>query len=83
MAEIIQVFFALGILISIAKVAGFIATRFGQPAVLAGVLSGHSLLNWLHIAVLFPDATSVEHTMIEFAEIDVLFLMIAAGLEVI
>src|SRR5688572_6017250 len=59
MTEIIQVFFAIGLLISIAKTFGFIATRFGQPAVLgellAGVLIGPSVVNLLHIAVLFPD----------------------------
>jgi Kef-type K+ transport system membrane component KefB len=86
MTEMIQVFFALGLLISIGKTFGFIATRFNQPAVLgellAGVLIGPSLLNLLHIAVLFPDGANIEHSMIEFAEIGVLFLMFSAGLEV-
>ncbi|CAG0998404.1 hypothetical protein ARNL5_03869, partial [Anaerolineae bacterium] len=38
--------------------------------------------NLLHIASLFPDGSSVEHTLIEFAEIGVVLLMFSAGLEV-
>ena len=86
MSEVIQLFFALGILITIAKTLGYIATRFGQPAVLgeliAGVIIGPSVINLLHIAALFPNGTSVEHTVIEFAEIGVVLLMFSAGLEV-
>jgi Kef-type K+ transport system membrane component KefB len=86
MSEVIQLFFALGLLITIAKTLGYIATRFGQPAVLgelvAGVLVGPSVLNLLHIAALFPEGSSIEHTLIEFAEIGVVLLMFSAGLEV-
>jgi len=86
MSEVIQLFFALGILITIAKIFGYLATRFGQPAVLgeliAGVIMGPSVINLLHIGALFPTGTSVEHTVIEFAEIGVLLLMFSAGLEV-
>ena len=73
MSEMIQLFFALGILITIAKIFGYLATRFSQPAVLGelivGVTIGPSLINLLDIGVLFPNGTSVEHTVIEFAEI--------------
>lgn len=86
MSEVIQLFFALGVLIIIAKAFGYIATRFGQPAVLgeliAGVLLGPSVIDLLHIPGLFPDGASVEHTVIEFAELGVLLLMFSAGLEV-
>ncbi len=86
MSEVIQLFFALGVLITVAKIFGYIATRFGQPAVLgeliAGVVLGPSVINLLHITALFPDGASVEHTVIEFAEIGVVLLMFSAGLEV-
>src|SRR5688572_21007628 len=86
MSEVIQLFFALGLLITIAKTLGYLATRLGQPAVLgeliAGVLIGPSILNLLHIAALFPNGSSIEHTLIEFAEIGVVLLMFSAGLEV-
>ncbi len=34
MSEVIRLLFVLGVLITIAKTFGYIATRFGQPAVL-------------------------------------------------
>jgi len=86
MSEVIQLFFALGLLITIAKLFGYAASRFGQPSVLgeliAGVIVGPSVINLLHIEALFPNGTSVEHTIIEFAEIGVVLLMFSAGLEV-
>jgi Kef-type K+ transport system membrane component KefB len=86
MSESIQLFFALGILITTAKTLGYVATRFSQPAVLgeliAGVIVGPSVIHLLHVAALFPDGPSVEHTVIEFAEIGVVLLMFSAGLEV-
>ncbi|NJL55669.1 cation:proton antiporter [bacterium] len=86
MSEVIQLFFALGILITIAKTMGYIAAHFGQPSVLgeliAGVILGPSVINLLHTVALFPNGSSVEHTIIEFAEIGVVLLMFSAGLEV-
>jgi Kef-type K+ transport system membrane component KefB len=86
MTEITQLFFALGILIPLAKLCGYLSTRLNQPAVLgeliAGVLIGPSLINFLHIPALFPDGANVEHTIIEMAEIGVLLLMFSAGLEI-
>jgi Kef-type K+ transport system membrane component KefB len=86
MREIIQLFLALGLLISIAKAFGYLATRINQPAVLgellAGVIIGPSVINLLHISALFPDGAGIEHAIIEFAELGVLFLMFSAGLEV-
>jgi Kef-type K+ transport system membrane component KefB len=86
MSEVIQLLFALGVLITIAKAFGYVATRFGQPSVLgeliAGVMVGPSVINLLHIPALFPSGASIEHTVIEFAEIGVVLLMFSAGLEV-
>lgn len=86
MTEIVQLFLALGIIITIAKAFGYLSARIGQPAVLgeliAGVLIGPSILNLLHSPSLFPNGSSVEHTVIEVAELGVLLLMFSAGLEV-
>lgn len=86
MTEIVQLFLALGIIITVAKAFGYLTSRFGQPAVLgeliAGVLIGPSILNLLRTPGLFPDGASVEHTVIEIAELGVLLLMFSAGLEV-
>lgn len=86
MSEVIQLFLALGVLITLAKTCGYIATHFKQPAVLgeliAGVIVGPSLINLLHIPALFPLGESVEHTIFEFAELGVLLLMFSAGLEI-
>src|SRR5690242_3020184 len=86
MTEIVQLFLALGILIPVAKIAGYVASRFDQPAVLgeliAGVIIGPSLLNLLHISAIFPAGAEIEHTIIEMAEIGVLLLMFSAGLEI-
>lgn len=86
MSEVIQLFLGLGILIAVAKIFGYAATRISQPAVLgeliAGVIVGPSVINLLHITALFPNGNSIEHTIIEFAEIGVVLLMFTAGLEV-
>lgn len=86
MSETIQLFLAIGLLITIAKTLGYVATRFGQPAVLgeliAGVLVGPSVFNILHSLAVFTDGSAIEHTIIEFAEIGVVLLMFGAGLEV-
>ncbi len=86
MSEILQLFLALGIMIAAAKAAGYGAIRLGQSAVLgellAGVILGPSVINLLHIEQIFESGSSVEHTLIEIAEIGVLFLMFIAGLEV-
>jgi Kef-type K+ transport system membrane component KefB len=86
MTETLQLFFGLAILITVAKAFGYLSSRFGQPAVLgelvAGVLVGPSLINLFHLAALFPDGKSVEHVVMDFAEMGVLLLMLSAGLEV-
>lgn len=86
MSEVIQLFLALGVLIILGKTCGYIATRFGQPAVLgeliAGVLVGPSLIDLLHMKTVFSNGAEIEHTIIEMAEIGVLLLMFSAGLEI-
>ena len=86
MSEVIQFFLALGILITLAKILGYLATRFEQPAVLgeliAGVIVGPSVINLLHIPTLFPAGSNVEHTIISIAELGVLLLMFSAGVEI-
>lgn len=78
MSQTIQLFLAIGLLITIAKTLGYVATRFGQPAVLgeliAGVLVGPSVFNILHSLAVFTDGAAIEHTIIEFAEIGVVLL---------
>lgn len=81
-----QLFLALGFMIIVAKAFGYLATRLRQPAVLgellAGVILGPSLIDLMHVSVLFPDGSAIEHTVIEFAELGVLLLMFSAGLEI-
>ena len=86
MTESIQFVFALGILVGFAKLMGYLSYRLNQPAVLgellAGLIVGPTLLNLLGNPSLFPDGPSVQHTLIELAEIGVLLLMFMAGMEV-
>ncbi len=86
MTETVQFFLALGIMIGFAKAFGYVTYRMNQPAVLgellAGLIIGPTVLNFLGNASLFPDGHNVEHTLIEMAEVGVLLLMFMAGLEV-
>lgn len=86
MTETVQFIFALGVMIAFAKAMGYLTYRLNQPAVLgellAGVIVGPTVLNFLGNAALFPNGHDVEHTLIEMAEIGVLLLMFMAGLEV-
>jgi Kef-type K+ transport system membrane component KefB len=86
MTETVQFFLALGLMVGFAKLAGYIAYRLNQPAVLgellAGIVLGPTLINVLGIPGLFPDGHDVEHTLIEIAEVGVLLLMFMAGMEV-
>ncbi len=81
---VIQLFLAIGVIIAVAKIAGTVAQRFGQPRVfgelLAGVILGPSLLNFLHWPVF--TALSLEDTIHQLAELGVLLLMFMVGLEV-
>lgn len=82
---IIQSFLAIGIIIAAAQFAGAAARALGQPRVfgelLAGVLLGPSLLNMTHWGV-FDDPEHLHLAIKELAELGVLLLMFAVGLEV-
>lgn len=82
---VIQLFFALGVIIAAARIAGAIARQLGQPRVLGelivGVLLGPTVLNFLHLPV-FDGASHLEETIKELAELGVLLLMFNIGLEV-
>lgn len=84
--ESVQFFLALGVAIGFAKLMGYVTYRLNQPAVLgellAGLIIGPTLLNFLSNPMLFPDGHSVEHTLVEVAEVGVLLLMFMAGMEV-
>lgn len=81
---VIQLFLAISIIIAAAKIAGSVAQRLGQPRVfgelLAGVILGPSLLNFLHWPVF--TAMNLEETVHQLAELGVLLLMFMVGLEV-
>lgn len=81
-----QFFLALGMMIALAKAAGYLMYRLNQPSVLgelfAGVLLGPTILNVLGSTTLFPDGAHVGDTLINMASIGVLLLMFRAGMEV-
>jgi len=82
---VIQLFLALGVMITAAQLAGAAARKLGQPRVfgelLAGVVLGPTLLDMLSWGT-FSDPDTLYHTIKELAELGVLFLMFGVGLEV-
>lgn len=84
MSPVLQLLFELSILIAVAKLAGLLSSKLGQPAVLgeilAGLLLGPSLLNVP--ALPFLGAPHLPETVNELAELGVIFLMFVAGMEV-
>lgn len=84
-SPVVQLFLVLGLIIAAAQLAGSLARTLGQPRVfgelLAGVLLGPSLLDILHWEM-FTDPEALSHSITEFAELGVLFLMFTVGLEV-
>lgn len=82
---VVQLFLAIGLIIGAAQLAGSLARAAGQPRVfgelLAGVVLGPTVLDILHWGT-FDDPTLLSHTITEFAELGVLFLMFTVGLEV-
>jgi Kef-type K+ transport system membrane component KefB len=83
MSSFLQLIFFLSIILILAKLAGYLSSRIGQPAVLgellAGLLLGPSVLNILSFPVFSEPVLGelVNH----LAEIGVLLLMFVAGLE--
>jgi len=84
MSPFLQLTLALIVIILAAKAGGYISIRLGQPSVLggllAGVLLGPSLLDFLHLPIFSPEA-HVGDTVSEMAELGVLLLMFIAGLD--
>jgi len=80
----LQILLLLAIIILVAKLSGWVVSRFGQPAVLgellAGLILGPTVFDMLHWP-LFAGA-HLEETVFHLAELGVIFLMFVAGLEV-
>lgn len=83
MTPFLQFTIALVIIISAAKLAGYLSYRIGQPSVLGellvGIILGPSVLNLLH----WPYFTDMhlEESIKHLAELGVLLLMFMAGLD--
>ena len=86
MEPVMQFLLALVIVIVSAKVAGYVSTVLGQPAVLgellAGLILGPTVLNMLHWPLLSSHEGHTGEVIFNIAELGVLFLMFMAGLEV-
>lgn len=82
MSLFLQLAFLLAAILFIAKAAGYISVRLGQPSVLgeltAGILLGPSLLNLLGFSFIAHELSEVIRL---FGELGVLLLMFLAGLE--
>jgi Kef-type K+ transport system membrane component KefB len=84
MTPFLQLLLALTIVIAAAKGGGWLSQKIHQPAVLgellAGLLLGPSLINFLHTPA-FSDP-HLEETLLHLAELGVISLMFIAGLEI-
>ena len=89
MEPLLRLLIALSIIIAVAKTAGSISAKLGQPPVfgkiLAGLILGPSVLNmlgWPIFLAAAPEAASLLPEIIHYlAEIGVILLMFVAGLE--
>lgn len=83
MLPFLQFLIAIAVIVAIAKAAGYLSYRLGQPSVLgellAGIILGPSVIDFLHLAP-FTDP-HLEETIAHLAEVGVLLLMFIAGLE--
>ena len=83
---VIVLFLALAIIIMAARGAGALARRLNQPRVLGelivGVILGPTLIDLFHASAFGIEQAHMEETVIELAELGVLFLMFKVGLEV-
>jgi Kef-type K+ transport system membrane component KefB len=83
MLPFLQIILSLVLIITLAKVGGYISYKLGQPAVvgevLAGVILGPSVLHFLSWSA-FSDPHLGE-TITHFAELGVLLLLFIAGLD--
>ncbi len=83
MTPFLQLTLTLAIMITLAKLGGYLSFRFGQPAVLGellvGIILGPSILDFLHLSI-FTDR-HLQEVIQELAELGVMMLMFLAGLE--
>lgn len=83
MSDFLQLAILLVIILTFAKIAGYLSTLLHQPAVLGellvGVLLGPSLINITHLS--FITNSQIEEVISEIGQIGVLLLMFLAGLE--
>jgi Kef-type K+ transport system membrane component KefB len=83
MSLLLQLLLILSLIIVLAKAAGWLSARLGQPAVLGellvGLILGPSVLNLFHWPIF---GSAVEETVVLLAELGVIMLMLIAGLEV-
>ncbi len=83
--SVVELFLALGIILVVAQIGGAAARAIGQPRVfgklLAGIILGPSLLDFLHWST-FSDPEQLDTVIMYLAELGVLFLMFTVGLEV-
>lgn len=84
MTPFLQLALALVVIITAAKLGGYLSYRLGQPSVLGelivGLLLGPSLIDFLHLPFFTAEAHTGD-TVAELAEFGVLLLMFIAGLE--
>ncbi len=83
--EFLDFLLALAIIVTAAKIGGYISVRVGQPSVLgeliAGLLLGPTALNMLQGWPMFSNAGDLSEAITLMAELGVILLMMLAGLE--
>lgn len=83
--DLLDLLLALALIISAAKLGGYVSIRFGQPSVLGellvGIILGPTVLNFFYQAPFIHDPVHLSETVRELAELGVLLLMMLAGLE--
>lgn len=83
MTPFLQLIFLIALTLFVAKIAGYISIRLGQPSVLGelivGVILGPSFINLLNLP--FIDQKSMGEILHLMGEIGVLLLMFIAGME--
>ncbi len=84
-AGFLPLLLALSILVASAKLAGALAVRLNQPAVLgeliAGLLLGPTALDLFHLPILNDSFGNTATTVLQLSQLGVIFLMFSAGLE--
>lgn len=83
MSDFLQLVAVIVVILVVAKIAGYLSTRIGQPSVfgelLVGVLLGPSVINLTHLN--FITDSHLPDVITHLGEIGVLLLMFLAGLE--